>query len=508
MYTQCPDCQTRFRVTAAVLRAARGTVRCGRCGSAFDALDRLSDSLEPAEPALEPLFISVPPISLSPEVARSLDERAPEPAEVLVDETATTETITLEGEHVSVDVEPEAVEAESSGDRGEPKPAEEEALDFELGDDLDATDRYEVLDIEASRIQDDRDAERELEELVLRLQREFGPDIVESADSLEHDEETAETEAIAEATSPELTPDDPVFVDVTPNGAVTSVPDTWLESVMKHGVLEPVDRRRGAPLAASQDLLLEPEPPSGAAATPGESLTEPFVATPAGAKPEPVGPIEVPEDRPLRVAAVPTVDSDAEPMSLSARRFRPTSTETETEPEAQRSGWATFAWAVGSLLLVVVLAVQVVDHWRDAIARDARFGALLRAAYERVGIDLPPSRDLAALKLQQLSVEDRDSGRMVVRANVTNRAGFAQPMPILRLQLEDRYGSIIAARDFQPSEYLASGAAADSMLGPGATSEAELVLADPGPEAVGYRLDVCLGDTGGQLRCAQPPGPG
>jgi len=34
------------------------------------------------------------------------------------------------------------------------------------------------------------------------------------------------------------------------------------------------------------------------------------------------------------------------------------------------------------------------------------------------------------------------------------------------------------------------------------------VLADPGPEAVGYRLDVCLNDANGQLLCAQPPGPG
>ncbi len=43
MYSQCPECQARFRVTADDLRAAHGTVRCGRCGSAFDALARLSE---------------------------------------------------------------------------------------------------------------------------------------------------------------------------------------------------------------------------------------------------------------------------------------------------------------------------------------------------------------------------------------------------------------------------------------------------------------------------------
>src|SRR5687768_1969734 len=45
MYSQCPDCLARFLITAVQLRAAHGTVRCGRCGAAFDALARLSDSL-------------------------------------------------------------------------------------------------------------------------------------------------------------------------------------------------------------------------------------------------------------------------------------------------------------------------------------------------------------------------------------------------------------------------------------------------------------------------------
>ena len=43
MYTQCPDCQTAFRVTAAVLQQAGGRVRCGNCGHAFSALERLTE---------------------------------------------------------------------------------------------------------------------------------------------------------------------------------------------------------------------------------------------------------------------------------------------------------------------------------------------------------------------------------------------------------------------------------------------------------------------------------
>lgn len=46
MLTQCPNCQTVFRVTSAILRAAHGQVRCGQCNSQFDAIEHLLDGEE------------------------------------------------------------------------------------------------------------------------------------------------------------------------------------------------------------------------------------------------------------------------------------------------------------------------------------------------------------------------------------------------------------------------------------------------------------------------------
>ena len=54
MYTQCPECEIAFRVTAHVLQQASGRVRCGGCGHAFSALDHLSESMpEPTGDHLE-----------------------------------------------------------------------------------------------------------------------------------------------------------------------------------------------------------------------------------------------------------------------------------------------------------------------------------------------------------------------------------------------------------------------------------------------------------------------
>ena len=53
MYTQCPDCSVAFRVTADVLKQAAGKVRCGGCGSAFNALEYLSEELPEKTPPKE-----------------------------------------------------------------------------------------------------------------------------------------------------------------------------------------------------------------------------------------------------------------------------------------------------------------------------------------------------------------------------------------------------------------------------------------------------------------------
>ena len=64
----------------------------------------------------------------------------------------------------------------------------------------------------------------------------------------------------------------------------------------------------------------------------------------------------------------------------------------------------------------------------------------------------------------------------------------------------------MATRDFEPADYLKDPSQATRLIAPGSTAEAELLLADPGTEAVGYRLDVCLRESATLLRCARGPG--
>jgi hypothetical protein len=207
---------------------------------------------------------------------------------------------------------------------------------------------------------------------------------------------------------------------------------------------------------------------------------------------------------PEREAAVALLPVGERP--LAARRWRPPPDELEPETAPARSLASVLAWSLGSLLLALALGAQLVHHYRQELARDPRFEPTLRTVYERLGVPLPPRWDLSALELRQSGNDAREGGRMVVRASLTNRASFPQPLPVLRLQLEDRYGVMIAERDFEPADYLQDPARAARPLAAGEDSAAELVLADPGADAVGYRLEVCQRESPTQLRCASGRG--
>jgi hypothetical protein len=159
------------------------------------------------------------------------------------------------------------------------------------------------------------------------------------------------------------------------------------------------------------------------------------------------------------------------------------------------------------VLLVAILA-QVTHYYRQDLVRHPALGNAVSEIYDRLGIPLSPNWDLAAYELRQWgdSSGAPTDDRMRIRASLTNRAAFAQPHPILRLELDDRFGESIAVRDLEPAEYLKNPTEASRLLAPSASTEAEILILNPGPDSVGYRLDVCLRESPTQLRCAQGPG--
>jgi predicted Zn finger-like uncharacterized protein len=154
--------------------------------------------------------------------------------------------------------------------------------------------------------------------------------------------------------------------------------------------------------------------------------------------------------------------------------------------------------------LVLLLIAQWVHSYRATLARHPTIGEPLLSLYQTLGVPLTPNWDLHAYQIRQWGViSDPDSpGTLTVRASVTNLADFAQPYPLLKLVLEDRWGEQIRAREFEPTEYLDPTISPNRMLSPGQQTNATIAIVDPGPDAEGFRFDVCLRGSGGTV-CAE-----
>jgi len=176
----------------------------------------------------------------------------------------------------------------------------------------------------------------------------------------------------------------------------------------------------------------------------------------------------------------------------------------ELEARRPRAG---IAWKVGAGVLAIALALQIVNHYRDALAANPALRSPLTAVYSALGVKLAPRWNIHAYDVRQLgaSVAGAPAGEIVVRASVKNSASRAQPLPVLRVTLQDRFGNRIAARDVLPGDYLPSSVPPSSLLAAGSRVDATMVFVDPGPQAVGFEIDACLRERSGEVACAHGP---
>jgi predicted Zn finger-like uncharacterized protein len=169
----------------------------------------------------------------------------------------------------------------------------------------------------------------------------------------------------------------------------------------------------------------------------------------------------------------------------------------EREPERR------LAWGLGAAAMLLLLAGQALHHWRDDLATTPLLNGMLTRIYAALGAPLTPRWDLGDYEVNQLGAQTEDGAgaAISVRLSVMNRAERAQPVPVVRLTLLDRYGKRLAARDLAPREYLKT-LPGNGFLGAGQRVDAQVAVRDPGPEASSFELDVCLPGAGGTLRCA------
>lgn len=441
MYTQCPQCQTVFRVTAAMLKAAKGRVRCGRCAHVFDALTFLID-IEEAE----------------------ADTPAPEvPAQIEADE-------------------PELSEA-ASGDELPEVP--EAALEF-TADDLSKvfvvapTPTLRPLPVAqvttVPTTSDEDTAEHEI--LDIELEGEPGPEVITlEGDSVVLGEEDP---SVASEYFVELDPEtgEELLVEKSEDGERSAARDEHVELAPAEAMPQPVTKIRRNPDAIDAEVQREIEAAFAADPTTRAEFTLPSgkrLELGRAAAPAPLPPLEDDDDHAERL-------HDAQ---LRRKRI-------------------TLGWAIASGVLGLTLTMQLVHHNRQALARNSFFGPAVTGLYGVFGSELEPRWNVHAYELRQFgaSADAGTEGTLRVRASLLNGAVHAQPYPVLRLTLQDRFGGQVGLRDLEPGEYLRAAPGRNALIGAGQRVDADIAIVDPGQDAVGFEIDVCLRATPQGLTCA------
>jgi predicted Zn finger-like uncharacterized protein len=390
LFTQCSNCHTVFQLSAEVLRAAGGQVRCGRCGEIFSALARLAEDANSFDDG---------------ESAYDLEERADSILESVVAEQV-------------AQAMPEADEDDFDGS----EIAQLQVIDFTEEDLID-----------------------------------------EAPETTDASEPESYADAAMEFTLPpgEL---DRIFIESRP------------------GMPAPFPLDFGA---APMSAVAESSPPA-----------------------PPIAPAPIVDDE----GPLPDIEVITDNRTSDAASHRPLSPLAELgtydlQQQPARPAGPFALWLAVAVVSALLLVGQVVHRNREALTAHGPLAPALRFLYSSIGAPLHSAPNFAVYQLRQWGVtgDPGADATLRVRASILNTSALLQPFPLLRLTLANRYGTRIGARDFEPGEYMGKPIARS--LSPGETVDAILNILDPGKDAEGFEIDVCLHGADRKIFCANDAAP-
>jgi predicted Zn finger-like uncharacterized protein len=576
VYTQCPKCETVFKLSAEVLRAAAGQVRCGRCGEVFSALARLSEdasafmdteSTLELETRADSILESAAALKVAEAVAKEYEDFVPPGIEIARlqvldywadDDREAAYPGTDPSETGEADTEPsdaaDRTGPSDAADRTQPSDAMEggEPSDAEAGaSPFDATplgsagwlDPAQSGTAAADAPHESRDAD--LSDTDATGEREipvgaFGlgtlidigvPEEPTLPDPADHDaasglEGTQSDEGIDDASLEFTLPPgdlDRIFIESRPHGIPRAVAQAALD------------------MAAAETHAAAPTTPASASTTASEALPPPVapdsVAPAAGTT---AAPVEIPgtdaAEAPMATAELPLHPERAAMQAAGAHDRRARRTMGFEVPESVRrdllqgigsepmpgpglphmeelrgpplARGPLYGWLAAAAVLALLLGAQLLRRNAESFAEQSPgpLGAVLRSLSGAMGTEIPPPANLSAYQVRQWGVsgDPAANGTLRLRASILNGAAQLQPYPLLRVTLADRFGKRIGTRDFQPAEYL--GKAVARLMAPGERADAVLDILDPGKNAEGFEIDVCL-RRGTRTLCANDAAP-
>ncbi|WP_041712206.1 DUF3426 domain-containing protein [Pseudomonas sp. ATCC 13867] len=533
--TQCPHCQTRFRVNSAQLGAASGAVRCGTCLKVFNAPQNMLGESTPAPilTAVVPPPVSPPSPTPAPAPKPAIEPAAPATAEAApVPAPAFTAFAPEKSQPVPAPVSGAATlgwplaphAARHSSDVAEkivaPKPMPEatpapvpEPRPEPRPEPAPAVAAAPAAPVMAAAPVTDESASPETASAKKDETLWIHDDL--DLDNLNLDEELAkldEFELSQEFLSIDRAPGPSEALQVKQDEKRDPHDERWAEALLQ---AEQPSSHRAARQEPSLDHRSadEPEEPASSPLPPPDeapaSAQEPEAAAPATSRIDttddddglPTFSARRDDDEPEHVeedhddeptVAAPRTDSHRADPALRNDGLQDLSDEPlqlDWQKPKRRWGRRLF-WLLLVLLALAALAGQYIAYHFEELARQDQFRPWFAQACPELGCTLPSKVDVEQIRSSNLVVRSHPdfSGALVVDAIIYNRANFSQPFPLLEMRFADLNGQLIASRRFKPSEYLSGELAGQNEMPPQTPIHISLDILDPGPKAVNYSL--------------------
>lgn len=478
LFTRCPDCETTFRITADALRKANGQVRCGRCARVFNAYNELRRRARRKVAAMREEAVAAGAATLAN------GERAAHVANAEnIEHLANAENATHLG-----NAENAAHVANAERLSSATSPAQS-ANPTSGPQSTSATSGPQSADVaSAARAAHAEAAPR-------GVHASGTPRIAPAPDGTAS--RAAAWEADARPPSGASGARKPSADDTAARTAtVVDVPARTRSPSKKVG-------QKAKAAKGEKDLAIGDISLASVIAELAASAAPEDADTPAGAS-RGVPDKALPSGTLLEKNGLASM-ADAVPTRSDAQSPPAPSWAIVDDAASRRA--PSRAWAIGSIAAAVLLALQLVHHYRNELAVLAVVGPAVRHAYALLGAEIAPNWDLDQYEIvvdwdAVTQPGDTEDNRLTIAARIRNKGPSPVPLPHVQVQIKDRWESTLGSRVFTPAQYLPPGAAVDRAMIAGQIALAKLAILDPGPQAYGFELDVCVDAKGGALRCA------
>lgn len=488
LQTSCPNCGSSFKISQQQLNAAGGHVRCGSCRHVFDAQSRaVSTGVNPiATHGINPKtgrstlegeigefsqsFLDLnktgqgtsPFLDMS-DLDKTLAEKEEEWAQALLDE-----------DDDSNKERPKIPDYLSLGDNSLKNKVNESLAD---GVKPFGTPEEVALAIDAPEGLDKRGSSNELDDILpndidgektgTKSQSNNKSNVSDTPrpiHSLDHFLEMSESDSDRQINSNKQTNQDSFNAlddfDILDEGDASRKVDEYSDTFEDKLDALFGDDTEEKPAAKIDDPFADSNDPFADSSDPFEGLDEQTLNQPAS-----------------KADLIQQIEADPLELTLPSKRWQKLK---------------TFGWVMLALVLLCLPLAQYIHFNFNDLAQQPNLRPLFGQACEKLGCTLPAQTDISLIKTGNLVVRSHpeEAGALAIDAVITNRATYSQPFPVLELLFTDAQGSVVAARAFQPSEYLKGELTGVTLMKQRQPVHIGLSIKDPGAEAVGYALQL------------------